>query len=379
MAKNLHLLVVSHSSTRLNSIEDVFLDVPDISLVRKLINERSFDSVSDADETPDVVLLDLGDQWESDLTQIATAFPGDQAPLVVLGQANVPEMMRRSMQAGARDFFVSPIDEDELIRSIRRIGVESQLSRRQNFGKLTAVINGKGGAGGTVISSSMAAVLTGTSSEPKSVVAVDADLQFGVLPVYFDLPTKDSLSNALQVMDTLDAVAMEGFLEQHDSGVSLLSNQAVDIREPNNSDANNVHHLFTLLQSMHDHVVVDVPRRLDGFSTGILEIADRVVVVTQQSVPHVRDTRYLLGLLRLLGVPSNRICGLVNRYERSNDISIRDLSNALEDIDLHTVVNDTKRVSNAVNNGVLVPIKYPRARFTRDIVKFIQKYVVDAD
>ncbi len=375
MAKSLHLLVASHSSTRLNSIEDVFLDVQDVSLTRKLIIDRAFESISEVSEAPDVVLLDLGDHWQSDLAQISTVFTGEPPPLVVLGRPDEPEMMRRSMQAGARDFFVSPIDETELIASIRRIGTETQLSRRKNFGTLTAVINGKGGSGGTVVTSSMAVLLSGSRSEPKSVVAVDADMQFGVLPVYFDLPTKDNLGNALQVVDTLDAIAMEGYLEPHETGVSLLSNQAADIRETNATDANNVHQLFTLLQSSHDHVVVDVPRQLDAFSSAILELADRIVVVTQQSVPHVRDTRYLLGLLRLLGVPSNRICAVVNRYERRNDISVRDMSNSLEDIDLHTVANDTKRVSYAVNNGVLVPTKYPRAGFTRDMVKFVQKYI----
>lgn len=373
MAKNISLLVASRSSTRLNSIEDAFFDAQGIALSRKLINDRTLDLLSDISDPPDVILLDLGEQWEAELTTLANSSTVESPPLVVLGSADVPQMMRRSMQAGARDFFVSPIDEDELIATVRRIGTESQMSRRQNLGKITVVMNGKGGSGSTVITTALAALLTGTKKDLKSVAAVDADLQFGAMPVYFDLPAKDNLMNALQVSETLDPVALEGFLERHQSGIGVLSSQAEDVRDMAGLNTNSVTQLFNALITTHDHVVVDTPRRFDSMTSGVIEMADQVFIVTQQTVPHVRDTRYLLGLIRLLGVPSNRVCVLVNRFERRGEISVRDIADALEDVEVYTVGNDYKRVSSAINNGVLVPIAHPKSRFTKDMVKFIQK------
>jgi len=54
------VLVASHSSSRLNSIEDVFFNAEGVLLARKLLNEKKTNPFSDSSSPPDVVILDLG-------------------------------------------------------------------------------------------------------------------------------------------------------------------------------------------------------------------------------------------------------------------------------------------------------------------------------
>ncbi len=367
MAKSLSVLVASHSSTRLNNIEDVFFDAQGVALTRKLLSEKSVNPFTDSSTMPDVVILDLGPNGESDLAFFSAALSGlSSTALVVIGPSDKPELMRKAMQAGARDYFMSPISEDELIASVMQMGVAAQVASRQNLGTLTVVVNGKGGAGASSMVSSLSAIIANRSKN-ESVAVVDLDLQFGTLPLYFDLPSRDNLMQALQTSDALDPVALSNLMERHGSGVNILSSQPKEVRLPNSASATSVETMLSMLAMSHDHVIVDVPRNIDDVVTAAFEAADKVIIVTQQSVPHVRDARYLMSLVRSLGVASNRIKILVNRFEKKGDVSLRDISDTFEETDILKIPNDHKRMSFAVNNGIPVSIKWPRSTISKQL------------
>ena len=91
--------------------------------------------------------------------------------------------------------------------------------------------------------------------------------------------------------------------------------------------------LLDLARTSYDWTVVDLPRHIDHLTGVTLEKADRIYLVLQQSVGHLKDAARLWRILRDdLGVQAGRIEVVVNRYEKSAPVSTRDIVEALANL-----------------------------------------------
>lgn len=373
MARNLSVLLLSQSSTRLNALEDTLDDHQGLSATRKLMTANVRDPLTGLSATPDLILLDLSDDWEADLKSVSEDLSlSAKPPIIVIGPGD-QGVMRKAMQAGARDYFSSPISEDELIASLKVIGRDAQQAQRSNSGTITAVINGKGGAGATLLASSLATMVTSRNkANPESTIIVDFDMQFGDTSVYFDLESDDHLSQALTNVDSLDRVAFDGLVQTHDSGVQILANKPEQVRQFADVNPADISKFLNSLGRYYDHIILDLPRTLDSSVIAALESSDLILVVTQQSVPHVRDTKYLLGLLAELGISNRAIRLVVNRFDKKGPIKFNDLKDIFQEVEIYQVPNDHKHVTYAVNNGVPVPVKWPKIPISKSMLKITQ-------
>jgi pilus assembly protein CpaE len=102
----------------------------------------------------------------------------------------------------------------------------------------------------------------------------------------------------------------------------------------------------------HDHLIVDLPRRVDGVLATVVQRAQQVVVVLQQSVTALRDATRLLQWLRTEGgVARDQLCVVVNRHDKAASISVPDIQKALNCNEPVLVPNDFKLVSECINSG----------------------------
>ena len=364
------VLLASHSTSRLNAIEDLFSDHENVVCVRKLIRENGASPLSDIPNLPDVVILDLGENWQSDLSLFAHGQGNlDRIPMLVIGRPEEPDVMRRSMQAGARDYFTSPIDSNELIDSVLKIASESRLSSRVGKGDITVILNGKGGAGATTLATSLASVVTqGKKSNTSSCALIDLDFQFGNLPVYFDMPPNENLMQAIDSLDSLDSLALNNLAQKYREGLCVFSNQPNEVKNYSDIQGDDIHALVSSLSQVYDHIIIDMPRDLDAKTITALEMANQILVVTQQTVPHVRDTKLLLGLIRSVGISTQSVQLAMNRFEKSGDVRLRDVQEAFPEYGMHLIPNDYKRVSFSVNNGLPVPEKWPKCSYSKAVM-----------
>lgn len=372
MPKRLNILLLGQSSARLDVLEDMMVDQPEIEVSRKLLSVGEQAPLADMSSQPDILLLDLGENWQSELQGAYDGAPehSSRPPMIVLGSTDNTEMMRRAMQAGARDFYGDDVSDEELVASVKRIGLEAQLSRKQTRGSLTVVINSKGGSGSSFISSCLATVPTVADRYQGSTVALlDLDIQFGDLPVYFDMKCDDKLIQALTTVNELDPLALEGLMRTHKSGVRILAGRYEAIQDTTHFGGNEVHSLLKLLTRVYDHVVVDLPRHFDAMTIAALEQADHVLVVTQQTVPHIRDSRFVVSLLRDIGLPNKSIKVLVNRFEKNSQVRMPDIREVFDDFEILSVPNDYKRALYSVDNGTPLLQKWPKSSISQSIVK----------
>jgi len=201
---------------------------------------------------------------------------------------------------------------------------------------------------------SLASYLAAYRNDINLPVVADLDIQFGDLSTYLDLPPNDNFVKALTTEVPLDFIATKALLTKHDSGISLLSTFSEQVRSAWDFDTERLVKLLDILTSNECNLIVNVSNHLDPLGATVLELCDQVIVVTQQSVPHLRGTRQMLKYLREIGVSNSRTRIVVNRFNRKLEITLQDFNEAFPDVTLHTLAGDFKRVSECINKGMPV-------------------------
>lgn len=300
----------------------------------------------------EAAVLDLGEHGVDVLRDWTARAPA--MPLIVVGPANESQLMRRAMQAGARDYLTQPLAADQLVEAVQQVLRDSARAvPGERQGRLTAVINAKGGSGGSFVACNLAHVFAAHLERPTALL--DMDLQFGALPLLLDLNTRDTLFEAIGAAEHLDPVALKGYMTKHKSGLHVLGAMSEQLVMPAEVSVEAVERLLGVALQAYAHVVVDLPRQIDSLTGVVLSSADRVLVVTQQSFAHLRDTKRMLGLLQsYVGVPGDRISLIINRYQDKLQIGTADFVDAVRPSDIQLVPNDFQHVTEALNLGVPV-------------------------
>jgi pilus assembly protein CpaE len=345
-----NILLVSRSREMLDQLEAALRGRPGLAVHRELVVNGHVDPLHGAQAAPDALVLHLSQNWREELEALVQR-PAEQRPaLIVLGPAADMNVMRLAMQAGARDFLPVPLVRDDLLEALSRIERDRQSAAQTGQGAVTAVVNSKGGSGATLLACNVAHLLSVLSQ--RRVALVDLDVQFGTLPLYLDLYPQRGLVQALANLDELDAVALDGYMTRHASGVCVLGHSGEDSVHLGEVSGRDIERMLDLLCRSYENVVIDLPRRIDPASVAVFERASQVVVVVQQSVTTLRDATRLLRILRRdVAVPRDRICVVVNRYEKNAPVTLEDIGKTLNCGDLHMVPNDFRTVSDCVNTG----------------------------
>jgi pilus assembly protein CpaE len=366
MDVKLNVLLVSRHKGTLDELESLLRKQAGLQVQRKLTVNGHVDPLHDVTTMPDALILHLGEKSQAELESLSARAADKRPPLIVVGFLNDTNVMRLAMQAGARDLLPLPLVEADLIAALERIARDRRVTG-PGAASLTAFMNAKGGCGATLLACNTAHALAAVSH--RSVTLIDLDLQFGAIPVYFDLFPKRGVLQALENIEGLDAAAFKGYLVEHSSGLRILSHAADDGLPTQAVNPHHVNQLLALALRGSEHVVVDLPRRIDAVAAVVLEHAQHIVLVVQQSVACVRDATRLMNCLRReLGVSKERIVVVVNRYDKDGALSAEDIRTTLACGDLSLVPSDFKNVSECINTGMPLLDRARTAAVTRAVV-----------
>jgi pilus assembly protein CpaE len=319
------------------------------------------------DTRADLVVLHLSHLWREELEAIAARSPDRRPALIVLGAANDMNVMRLAMQAGARDLIPDPLNEEDLLRAIQRTREERRRPVPVTAGRVSVFMNAKGGCGATMLACNVAHVLAARSRQRTALL--DLDLQFGAAPLYLDLYPKRGIAQAMENLTHLDEVALDGYFARHASGLNVLSHGADEPLGPGTISAGGASQLLEVTLRNHEHVVVDMPRCVDDVTTAVMQRANQIVIVLQQSVTAVRDATRLMQWLRSdVGAVKDQLCVVINRYEKSSEVTTADIQKTLACNDPALVPNDFKTVSECINSGTALLDYAGNASITRAVM-----------
>ncbi|MFK8067841.1 MAG: CpaE family protein [Gammaproteobacteria bacterium] len=306
---------------------------------------------------PDILVMILSENWQLDLELIYARPETESTQIIVVGNEENPQMMRMAMQAGVRDYFSHPIPKDEFLLCIERIARSnhkksvSQTIPQAADGAITAVINSSGGSGSSLISANLAHIMVTKLNQHAALL--DMDLQFGSLPSHLNLEPKESLIDALLKVNEMDALALEGYMAKHSSGLHLLASKFVHMPQPWTVSTSHLMQLLKLVRGSYEQIVIDLPRVIDPFTNTILEEADNILIVLEQRITHINSTNRMLRILtKELAIPTKRIHLVMNRFDKKIPLVVNDVSEALDIDSVFVIPNDYERVLEAVNMGV---------------------------
>jgi len=365
--RTFRIIVASRSGATADTLADRLIKHPQFQVTTRVIANGHADPLHGVSELPDLLFLHYG-SGQSELLFLAEHGMRDQVPLLVCGPANNPEAMRLAMQAGARDYLPEDVSEEDLVASLARIQQEALRAQTAGSGKLIVFANGKGGSGASFLATNLAHSLVVDGGH--RVTLVDLDLQFGGLCRYLDISPKVGILEALDAAHELDDVSAQAYTNEHSSGLRLLAAPCMRLALANEISLERLDALLDFYLASNDYVVADSPSRLDSLTEFFLERADRIILVVQQSLPHVYDAARLLHLLTSeINVPKERIGVVVNRFSKSAAVELGDIKKALRQDKLFTIPNQYKLASESINSGIPVADISKSAALTKSIRK----------
>lgn len=368
MRYRLEILLAGRSREGLDILKTLLGDRGDVHVTTKVMINGHADPLGDLFPLPDAMVLMVSENWRSELAALIERPASARPPLLVIGERDNAELIRVALRAGARDFLSLPLEEGEVGQFIGQLLRDKCTESGRKAARLTAVINAKGGSGASMVAANLAHILG--DSLQKRAVLIDLDLQFGALPVYFNLTPRNGLVRALELVDSLDLMALEGYVLSHQSGLDLMASTPEDRVTIAEVPEERVEMLLKILGEAYEDIVVDLPRWVSGATAMTLENADHVLVVMEQGVAHLRDAQRLVSILRReLSVGDSQITVVVNRFSKNSPVSLKDIRSALTGLRLVTLPNDYKRVSQSINMGSPLFESAPGAPITGDLVK----------
>jgi len=362
------LMIASRDANALMEMEIMLVAVDNITITKNHICNGHSDPLYGVTELPDLLLFWIGDGWKIELGELGERADIERSPLIVIGGIDDPQAMRMAMKAGAVDYIKLPRHKQEFFATIDEHIDKYHRANNQNMGKITAVMNAKGGAGGSFISANVAHIMQ--EKQQQQVALLGLDIQFGSLCSYFDIEPEYGLIDALGNIDELDHSALKGYMIKHKSGLQLLDGRHHELLLTDDIDNESIYKLLHLLKREYNQVVVDLPRHIDLLTATVLEQADTIAIVLQQNLMHLRDAKFLLRMIaKDLGIDSEKVIILVNRYDKSAELSLQDITSTLKKEPAITIPNSFEQVNESIVEGQPFYVNHKRSVITNSMLK----------
>ena len=298
---------------------------------------------------PDLILVDGRDEIQA-LAAIERARAGAPAVSIFMIARTVgPDLILRSMRAGANEFVTWPPDatfQEALARAAAR---RTSMSPARPRATTSAFLGAKGGAGTTTVAVNSAVEMARLSRRPT--VIVDLKAGMGEVTLFLGVRGRYTVFDAIENLHRLDAEFLRELVVKHKSGLEILAGSD-HFERPGSSDSPAVEQILRLLTQQYEHVVIDAGNQINGSSTAALYMADTIYLVTNPDVPSVRNAQRLLDRIGQLGACADRVRVLLNRASEPYPIPPDQIESALGRPIHHMFRSDYRTVSTALNSGV---------------------------
>ena len=339
------------------------------------------------DLRPDVVVMDInmpGMDGIAAAELISQRLP--QVAIIMMSVHGEAEQMRRSLQAGAREFLVKPFSSDEFSETIKRVYDREEARRHQIQASMPAgpaaeeadpdiehqvigIFSPKGGSGRTTIATNLAIAIKQQTNA--RVALLDANLQFGDVGVLLNLNPKTRSIVDLADGGDPDADLVESVMIEHSTGVRALLAPPT----PEGADLITPAYLRTVvghLRTMHAYTVVDLPSGINDHSLAIMDTADQIVIMAALEITAIKNLRLFLEVADQLGYERSKLRIVMNRSDATQGIRMGDVEGSIRRPIDGTIISDGRLAVLAVNRGVPFIVSNPESPLSRDVNRLAQ-------
>ena len=367
--EKIRLLIVDDIPETRENLRKLLFFESDIDVVGAAVNGE--DGIEMAIELkPDIVLMDINMPGVDGITaseRISQEVPFCQ--IIMMSVQGESDYLRRSMLAGAREFLIKPFSSDELVSSIRRVyqlgasrrqampsmahtmaGAASKVEAKpQAAGKIVTIFSAKGGVGCSTIAVNLAIALQQNAAS--KVAVVDTSLQFGDVGVLLNLYASRTIADLASLIDELDDDLINDIFLSHSSGVkALLAPPRPEVADT--VTPNLVTDVLERLRTMFDIILVDTGSVLDDVVLNVLDISDKIMVVTTPEIPAIKNAKLFFEVTEALEYDRERIMFVLNKVDKRINIRAEDIEANIKYKIEGQLPLDERTVTTSVNQGI---------------------------
>jgi pilus assembly protein CpaE len=305
------------------------------------------------------------------------AHRGDSAIVVVLRNADIATT-RRLVHAGAADVLPAPVTDPALAISLERVLSSLRPDRDGRISReVVAFIKAGGGVGATALAVQAAALAA--SRDPGKVSLVDLDLQFGAAALYLDIRDAVTVLDCLEAGDAVEETGFSDAMAPHASGLRLLAGPR-DLTPLEALSPSQIESLLAFLRSHFALTILDLPAVWTAWTNRALHLADRIVLVTQLSVPHISLARRQLQMLQTQGLADRPLIMVCNGLsgDQQSFITLKAAEKALGRSFDVVVPEDRNLMLSAINQGALISQVKRATKLEKAVTELTRQVVADA-
>lgn len=256
-----------------------------------------------------------------------------------------------AMRAGARDFVELQSPRDTIRRAVQLVLEQSPTLPAKSTGEMITLLGARPGVGTTTAAVHLALLLKQEVMPDEPVLLLDFGYPSGDAALYLDTKVGFNFCDAVRSLRRFDHALLNTAFAHHKSGLAILSlpQNLADLRDISPADAMT---LLSLFKSYFKVVVVD----LGGFA-GVdllmyaLGISERILMLSEQTLPSVFSARQLLHNLREREFETERIGLLTGKYDTRIDMAPQQIAQNLQIPWVDNLPQRTERMIACANQG----------------------------
>lgn len=358
-------LVVADDPVFLNWLQNAAPGA-EFSLVRPIDAQDLLDSVSGGGRV-DVVFFEFSlasmDARAAMVERLLESMP-DMA-VAAIGEEGDSGLVLAAMRAGARDFFVLRRDEANvaalLSRLLRRAAPVAGARARQ--GRLFTVMSAVPTEGIAFLAEHLALACAERLGKGERALLIDLAIPAGAASIFLNLNQSYGVLDAINDTGRCDQTLVDSAFPRHASGLYVLSLPEDLIARPL-IDMDELLKLLLVVRGLFGCVVV----ALDGLLPlsglrGMIGLADRSLLVTDQSILKSRHSKYLLRALRLDDCPLDHTGLVVDNFRKRIGLEPDSLAELLDLPIAATLSTHTPNRVEAMNQGEPMFTSAPRDEY----------------
>jgi pilus assembly protein CpaE len=304
--------------------------------------------------SPNILFVDMSESGDpiNDINALAEVCePG--TVVIAAGQVNDVRLYRDLLSSGIQDYLLKPLSLDQVRESFTM--AQAMLSAPKHADMhddkphhMTAVVGVRGGVGASLVSTSLAWVMSEQGS--RQTALLDLDVHFGTGALTLDLEPGRGLIDAIDNPSRIDGLFIERAMVRASDKLSLLSAEA-PIHQPVMTDGSAFFQLEEELRGAFEMTIVDIPRHVLIPFPHLVQEAGTILLVSDVTLASARDTIRLLSWFKQ-HVPGARVVLVANKFQNAiGELSRKEFESSIErPIDI-TIPFDPKLVSQAAKLG----------------------------
>ncbi|MBQ3819121.1 AAA family ATPase [bacterium] len=305
------------------------------------------------------VIVDISAYQEQALnfvSKISSEFP--KTKVVILSDKPDADLVIRAMRVGACDFVSMPVIKSDLFKVFEKIYADmTGIRPKKSKCRIISVYSNKGGVGKTSIATNLALELAKITKE--NVALIDLNFQLGDVTTFLDLKPSFNISYMLQNLDKINEDFLLSTLEKYkDTSLYVLADPPF-FKQVEGISLSDISRLFEILRDTFSYVVVDTSAGFDSKAVKALENSDMVLFVTIVNLPSLRNCQRCLEQFEKMGIESEKINIVVNRFMENDEISSEDVEEVLNKKISWKIPNNYFTMMSAINKGVPVSTVNP--------------------